>query len=148
RRAVCDGVIALLRRLTGLWLPAVESPFIARHGMRGYDRCWDTLFDGDPAGHRRAPCRMEKVLGHAGNGGILMATPHQLCPVCSRPVTFGAYRILQGGGPIHLSCQVSPRSVNTWPGGSRELLCLKCGLAFQSDSKAQRLCGACGGRSF
>ena len=32
---------------------------------------------------------------------------------------------------------------NTWPGGMRELLCLNCGRAFESDSKAQRLCRRC-----
>ncbi len=77
-----------------------------------------------------------------------MATPNPMCLICSRPIFLGAFSILSRGEMTHLKCQGSPRSVNTWPEGIRYLLCLKCGRVFQSDSKAQRLCRACGsGRS-
>lgn len=72
-----------------------------------------------------------------------MATPHPICRVCSRPIVLGAYTILGHGEMAHLRCQAFARSVNTWPDGIRHLVCLNCGRAFESDSKAQRLCRAC-----
>lgn len=72
-----------------------------------------------------------------------MATLNPMCLICSRPILFGAYNILSHGEMAHLTCQGSRRSANTWPEGIRHLLCLKCGRAFESDSKAQRLCRAC-----
>jgi len=37
----------------------------------------------------------------------------------------------------------TPTSVNDWPEGRRELLCLACDRRFESISKVQRLCDAC-----
>ncbi len=67
-----------------------------------------------------------------------MATPYPMCPTCSRPILHDA-----SNGKAHLKCLDALGSVNTWPEGIRHLLCLKCGRAFESDSKALRLCKAC-----
>ena len=72
-----------------------------------------------------------------------MATPSPMCPICSHPIMLGACGIWKHGEMAHLKCLDSLHSVNTWPEGMRPLLCLNCGRAFQSGSKAQRLCGAC-----
>jgi hypothetical protein len=72
-----------------------------------------------------------------------MATPHPICPTCSRPVLLNAPGTSRYAEMAHLKCQEAPRSVNTWPGGVRHLLCLGCGRNFESASKAQRLCRSC-----
>jgi len=33
--------------------------------------------------------------------------------------------------------------INKWPGGRREILCLRCERPFRSSSKATRLCEPC-----
>jgi len=76
-----------------------------------------------------------------------MATPNPMCPICSGPMALGAYRILEHGEMAHLKCRAFLHSVNRWPGGMRLVLCLSCGRAFESDSKAQRICKACRSRS-
>ncbi len=73
----------------------------------------------------------------------LMASPPSTCPVCTHPILAGAYRILQNGDILHLACGASSDSVNQWPGGVRQLLCLNCGRAFDSASKVWRRCKAC-----
>jgi hypothetical protein len=72
-----------------------------------------------------------------------MATQHPICHVCSRRIVFGADTIPGHGEVAHQTCQAFARSVNTWPDGTRHLVCLSCGRTFESDSKAQRLCRAC-----
>jgi hypothetical protein len=73
-----------------------------------------------------------------------MATPDPICCVCSRPIVLGAHTILHHRERAHLTCQEEfARPVNSWPDGSRHLVCLNCGRAFESDSKAQRLCQTC-----
>jgi hypothetical protein len=76
-----------------------------------------------------------------------MATPSPMCPICSDPMVLGAYRVLEQGEMVHLKCRASFHSVNRWPEGIRHVLCLGCGRAFESDSKAQRSCKACRSRS-
>jgi hypothetical protein len=76
-----------------------------------------------------------------------MATAHPMCPICSGPMLLGAYRILEHGEMAHLNCRASPHSINRWPEGIRDVLCLRCGRAFARDSKVQRLCRACRSRS-
>ncbi len=87
-------------------------------------------------------CRMEESLAMPEMGDR-MATPHPMCSTCLRPLVLGAFSISKHGEMAHLNCQGSLRSANSWPEGIRHLLCLKCGRAFESDSKAQRLCGPC-----
>ena len=72
-----------------------------------------------------------------------MATLTPMCAICSRPILFGRYHILNRGEMAHLTCPGSRPSANTWPEGIRYLVCLNCGRPFESDSKAQRLCRAC-----
>lgn len=38
-----------------------------------------------------------------------------------------------------------PWGINVWPGGSKELYCLKCERKFVSRSKVERMCGRCRG---
>lgn len=72
-----------------------------------------------------------------------MPTLDSVCPICSRPISIGAYSILNHGEMAHLKCPTPPSSVNRWPEGIRHLLCLNCNRAFQSESKIQRLCRVC-----
>jgi hypothetical protein len=65
------------------------------------------------------------------------------CPLCSHPMLAGAYSILNHGEMAHTKCPVSPSSVNRWPEGIRQLLCLNCSRIFPSESKMQRLCRVC-----
>jgi hypothetical protein len=84
---------------------------------------------------------------HAGNRGYPMATANPMCPTCSRPIVLAAPGAPRYADMAHLKCQEAPPSVNTWPGGIRQLFCLSCGRGFDSASKAQRLCRACRSRS-
>ena len=72
-----------------------------------------------------------------------MPTLSSTCPLCSRPVLVGAYSILERGEMAHLKCPTIPSSVNRWPEGVRQLLCLNCARMFPSESKIQRLCRVC-----
>jgi hypothetical protein len=71
-----------------------------------------------------------------------MPLPSPTCPLCSRPVLAGAY-VLSQGEMAHLKCPTTPPSVNRWPEGTRQLLCLNCSRIFASESKMERLCRAC-----
>jgi hypothetical protein len=68
-----------------------------------------------------------------------VSTSSSVCAVCGRAILPGMDTVLRRREMVHLECPES----NTWPGGMRELLCLNCGRAFESDSKAQRLCRRC-----
>jgi hypothetical protein len=72
-----------------------------------------------------------------------LAPPGPTCPVCSRPLSAGAYSSLNQGDMAHPEWPTSPPSVNRWPEGIRNLLCLNCSRIFPSESKMQRLCKAC-----
>ena len=72
-----------------------------------------------------------------------MATARSNCPICSSRILPSAGGLLKPGGLAHLKCAEVPDSINRWPEGIRDLLCLNCERAFQSASKIQRLCRAC-----
>jgi hypothetical protein len=75
-----------------------------------------------------------------------MATSRSMCPTCSRPILAGP-GVAGRDATTHLTCAEPLGSVNTWPEGTRHLLCLNCARAFESDSKALRLCKVCRSRS-
>lgn len=109
----------------------------------------------DAIDHRRPPAGMDvghpeprdawKRSSHPGQGRS-MVTANAMCPICSGPMLLGAYRILEHGAMAHLNCRASPHSSNRWPAGIRDILCLRCGRAFERDSRVQRLCRACRSR--
>jgi hypothetical protein len=72
-----------------------------------------------------------------------MAAANPMCPTCFRPIFLAEPGTPRYAKVAHLKCLEAPRSVNVWPGGSRQLLCLGCGRDFESASKAQRLCRSC-----
>ena len=72
-----------------------------------------------------------------------LATANAMCPICSRPVVLDAHSPSTNRDMAPRDCQDSPRSINTWPEGVRHVLCLNCDRAFESESKAQRLCRDC-----
>jgi hypothetical protein len=89
-------------------------------------------------GHPRIPVPHGNL--PAQKGGAMATSNRMICPFCSRPIVLGAYTIMGHGEMAHAECR---KSANTWPEGTRHLVCLNCGRAFPSDSKAQRLCKAC-----
>lgn len=118
-------------------------------------------------GHRRAPCRTEETFpcrkwgphGHVasdlpslpsadrvcirhpearGDGAPEMSKSPQLARSSPSPASF-----VMAAMPARRPNPTPYRSVNAWPRRIRHVPCLNCGRAFQSDSKAQRLCKAC-----
>jgi hypothetical protein len=127
------------QRRTPLWVALLCLAIRVAYGMGAGTRC----FDGDPAlGCRSSPNPVPHGEPSCPDGGA-MATQPPICHVGSRRIVFGASTILGHGEMAHQTCQALARSVNAWADGTRHLVCLSCDRAFESDSKAQRLCRAC-----